>query len=837
MFSGSARFNRRIIVDASCLVFRSQPNNVSFLGLIPLPLSAIVSMANAGESLNCDEPMDESIRTNQTADSLPPQSDAELKSVCLVGNARFIECLKEVLQKHVGLPVYESERGVDYIHEKDMAFVLNDFSGPDFSYLYHAGHRIYGPTIIFESAQAKSPLPLKSRPLYCNAMKDVTICFAGFSDKKTLVRYVDLVHYMGGSVRRNFTLSVTHIVANTTQSSKYRLAVGMGKRAMHESWVLKTWEKRNIPMTSALSPELLKLTLAPFHGLRLYFHGFSSSEEGHMSELARQNGASVCNANSCSHFVADPSVKAETVSSLDDELNCHFVTAEWFWVSIQLDLCANEDMYTLTKTKNQKLRGCNRLDMSAYNRQSGGKSMECSRNRSEEAGQGNVSLELSSEMSSTLDHIFSSEDLETAASSPRRGMSKRQQVAVELMQTECKYVEVLNTIITLYKEPLESPSINGGDLLLDMAEIKIIFGNLPEIRDLHSKLYRELANLIYHWSESRRIGRVWLSNAEEMVKVYPPYINFYERTKEMLNFCDRTKPRFHAFLKVAFELLKNTEKSNADHDDIQRAIEALKRVLTFINEDKRRTEGQVKLFDIVNQIENCPPYVLSSHRQFIAHVDTTALSNGPLTKKGMECTFYLFNDCLEITKRRLKPAAAGTDARNRSASAKQQKHVDLLFMSNIRRVVDVDFPKMPNLFCLTIRNSMGDTNYTFQMNQNVSADAKVTFLKSICKQVLKTACRAEFNLQRLESIELCDDSELAFSINKAAKYCSNNGHRLTQVFSFNNKRNRLRRAVSQMAVNMSNHLRRMSRSNLRLPLRGIAEENDTVSTQSVDRAR
>jgi len=34
------------------------------------------------------------------------------------------------------------------------------------------------------------------------------------------------------------------------------------------------------------------------------------------------------------------------------------------------------------------------------------------------------------------------------------------------------------------------------------------------------------------------------------VKAYPPFVNFFEKTREMLLQCDQTKPRFHAFLKV-----------------------------------------------------------------------------------------------------------------------------------------------------------------------------------------------------------------------------------------------------------------------------------------------
>jgi hypothetical protein len=42
--------------------------------------------------------------------------------------------------------------------------------------------------------------------------------------------------------------------------------------------------------------------------------------------------------------------------------------------------------------------------------------------------------------------------------------------------------------------------------------------------------------------------------ADALLKTYPPFINFYEKTKEMILNCDKTKPRFHAFLKVMFFL-------------------------------------------------------------------------------------------------------------------------------------------------------------------------------------------------------------------------------------------------------------------------------------------
>ena len=43
--------------------------------------------------------------------------------------------------------------------------------------------------------------------------------------------------------------------------------------------------------------------------------------------------------------------------------------------------------------------------------------------------------------------------------------------------------------------------------------------------------------------------------------------------------------------------------------------------MTHLNEEKRRTEGQIHIFDIYSEIENCPASVVSSHRSFIMRQD------------------------------------------------------------------------------------------------------------------------------------------------------------------------------------------------------------------------
>lgn len=59
------------------------------------------------------------------------------------------------------------------------------------------------------------------------------------------------------------------------------------------------------------------------------------------------------------------------------------------------------------------------------------------------------------------------------------------------------------------------------------------------------------------------------------------------------------------------DIQKNTPKESIDYDKLESAIEEIQKVMTYINEDKRRTEGQVVLFDIFNDIEKCPVSIFS----------------------------------------------------------------------------------------------------------------------------------------------------------------------------------------------------------------------------------
>lgn len=100
----------------------------------------------------------------------------------------------------------------------------------------------------------------------------------------------------------------------------------------------------------------------------------------------------------------------------------------------------------------------------------------------------------------------------------------------------------------MFKKHLED--MPEEEALLNNTELKIIFGNLPPIYETHLKMLDELKWTSMHWSEDKSIGNIILKYSTDLLKAYPPFINFFEEMKEMLTQCDANKPRFHAFLKA-----------------------------------------------------------------------------------------------------------------------------------------------------------------------------------------------------------------------------------------------------------------------------------------------
>lgn len=55
---------------------------------------------------------------------------------------------------------------------------------------------------------------------------------------------ITLIHYMGGSIRKDMSSKVTHLIAAAATGDKYRYASGFGLPVLARSWVDACWERR-----------------------------------------------------------------------------------------------------------------------------------------------------------------------------------------------------------------------------------------------------------------------------------------------------------------------------------------------------------------------------------------------------------------------------------------------------------------------------------------------------------------------------------------------------------------------------------------------------------------
>ncbi|XP_067370168.1 protein ECT2 isoform X7 [Channa argus] len=778
--------------------------------------------------------------------------------------------------------------------EFETVFILTDFDSSDYNYLYKRDNRIVGPPVVLYCAAKEEPLQFSCRPLYSTTMLNLSLCFTGFRNKEEMKNLVNLVHHMGGTIRKDFSTKVTHLIAYSTHGEKYRLAVCMGTPILTPSWIYKAWERRNDVFFHAGEEEFrTEFKVPPFQDCILSFLGFSEEEKANMEERTLKHGGRYLEIGDerCTHMVVEENSVKELPFSPSKKL--YVVKQEWFWGSIQMDARAGESMYFYEKNdspamkkavsllslttpnsnrKRRRLRDTlaqltKETEISPFppprKRQSAEHSIvsldfsntpeACRALTDSRIGNSSVSIadnnvtmnririrktrerrvrtdredlrKRSCLSTGTLQHPEEEQKwLGTSAESSKPSKSStpvlskqsaRWQVSKELYQTESNYVDILNTILKLFKHPLEKEEQLGGPILAQ-EEIKTIFGSIPDIYDVHTRIKNDLEELLTEWSEERSVGDIILKYSKELVKAYPPFVNFFEMSKETIVRCEKQKPRFHAFLKInqakpecgrqtLVELLirpvqrlpsvalllndikKHTSDDNPDKITVEKAIESLKEVMTHINEDKRKTEGQKQIFDVVYEVDGCPANLLSSHRSLVYRVETTALGDQPCDR-GEHVTLFLFNDCLEIARKRHKVINTFKSPLGPTRPPPPLKHITLMPLSQIRRVLDLqDTEECVNAFALVVRPPTEQENLLFSFQLVGEDTVKSTWLRTLCRHVANTICRADAE----DMIQCTDPDSLQVStkdmdstLSKASRAIKKTSKKVTRAFSF-----------------------------------------------------
>ncbi|XP_044800616.1 protein ECT2 isoform X7 [Bubalus bubalis] len=760
------------------------------------------------------------IRSTSCVEEEMPQIETRVILVQESGKQEeLIKALKEIKLPFVKMESVEEFKSLDS-PEFENVFIVMDFQDSVFNELYKADCRVIGPPVVLNCAEKGEPLPFSCRPLYCTSMMNLVLCFTGFRKKEELARLVTLVHHMGGVIRKDFNSKVTHLVANCTQGEKFRVAVSLGTPIMKPEWIHKAWERRNEQDFCASVDDFRnEFKVPPFQDCILSFLGFSDEEKTNMEEMTKMQGGNCLPVGDerCTHLIVEENIVKELPFEPSKKL--YVVKQEWFWGSIQMDARAGETMYLYEKANTPELKkSVSLLSLNTPN------SNRKRRRLKETLAQLSREADLSPFPPQTPKSCTKPSKNSTPVPSKQ---SARWQVAKELYQTESNYVNILATIIQLFQVPLEEEGQRGGPILAP-EEIKTIFGSIPDIFDVHTKIKDDLEDLIVNWDESKSIGDIFLKYSKDLVKIYPPFVNFFEMSKETIIKCEKQKPRFHAFLKInqakpecgrqsLVELLirpvqrlpsvalllndlkKHTFEENPDKSTLEKAIESLKEVMTHINEDKRKTEAQRQIFDVVYEVDGCPANLLSSHRSLVQRVETISLGEHPCDR-GEQVTLFLFNDCLEIARKRHKVIGTFRSPHGQTRPPASLKHIHLMPLSQIKKVLDIrETEDCHNAFALLVRPPTEQANVLLSFQMTSEELPKENWLKMLCRHVANTICKADAeNLIYTadpESFEV-NTKDMDSTLSRASRAIKKTSKKVTRAFSFSKTPKRaLRRAL------------------------------------------
>ncbi|XP_047485177.1 protein ECT2-like isoform X4 [Penaeus chinensis] len=790
------------------------------------------------------------------------QTDAESYAdprICLVGCLADDPVALEAAKKF-NVPVVTSETGEEYASDVNYCthFVVTDFESKEFEELHKLGARLFGKPALLELSK-DGILIYNQRPVFCHVMIGVVLVFTGFRKKAEVSRLLKLVHYMGGSVKNEIRENVTHLLAYSSTGEKYQYATTFNIPVMGEDWVHAAWAHRDEVGARADINSMMKYKIKVFHNLRMVLLGFPSEDQGQMEDLVRQNGGVLTTLDDqhATHVVVEEQSVAEKPS--DCPPRAHVVKAEWFWTSIQMDACPNEKLHLFEEMNSSSVLSPRQMFVSPSTPGSRSRRRKRLRETVQQLAQDDSPSTLpsappaSKRRSSVGDLAYLSADgsfLDETVPTPNRligsadatplsppsvdlkQLSARQRVFHELVKTECNYVNILDTVEKVIKAPLESIVQPGGPML-DAQELKFIFGNLPPIHEVHKRMRNDLLQLAHNWSDDASIGDIILKYSSDLQAAYPPFINYFENMKEMLQRISIERPRFHAFLKIAQnkpecgrqsfqellirpvqrlpsmsllinDILKHTDKASPDHASLEQALDQIKSVMTYINDDKRKTEAKLKLFEIHNDIEMCPPNLVASHRLYLSKVDVTELSD-TCSGRGDTLTLFLFNDVMEICKKKSKYNSIKSPSRanlHAIKPIKTYKHLEMMNLAHIKRIVDIrETEECHNVFALIIRANQEFKERLFTFALMPDDTTKAAFLKILCRTVANVVCRNDVEnfLVSMDPHHLdieTSDVSLTNALSKALRFATRTGRKVSRAFSFNKSPSKLKRAVS-----------------------------------------
>jgi hypothetical protein len=256
---------------------------------------------------------------------------------------------------------------------------------------------------------------------------------------------------------------------------------------------------------------------------------------------------------------------------------------------------------------------------------------------------------------------------------------KRTHVAQELLTTEGTYMQNLGIILKKFQAPLTSSLATPKPLIAE-ADIKTIFGSVEIIYNINLVLIERLNMKMRRWTSKQTLGDVFIYMAD-WLKIYTDYINNYDKSQSTLLRCKEESPRFAQFLMdrsldpvcalrgletflvtpiqrppryslLLRELIKNTDETHPDWEDLNRASVRIEAVTAYLNEKRREFESRFKMFALAHSLTSSKirAQIVQPHRENLLEAEIEWKFKSTNKTKSGSGRLYLLNDAFLVTK-------------------------------------------------------------------------------------------------------------------------------------------------------------------------------------------
>jgi len=256
---------------------------------------------------------------------------------------------------------------------------------------------------------------------------------------------------------------------------------------------------------------------------------------------------------------------------------------------------------------------------------------------------------------------------------------KRTKSIQDILAIEKTYVSVLSLVIRKFLSPLQASSKTMRPII-SQEKIRNIFSITEVIYNYHQLLLDRLESRVKRWLADKmanplQVGDIFIKWTDYMT-CYSTYINNYNLAISTINECKKTVPAFAHFLKrlqadpecrnqeleyyiinpvqqlpryilLLSDCLRNTQPEHPDFESLTQAVDKIRKVTSYVNEQKREAEDASAIVSIQQNIRGKFPTLLVPYRKFHKEGYLNFTENGVFrTKEGYS---FLFNDLLVFT--------------------------------------------------------------------------------------------------------------------------------------------------------------------------------------------